>query len=425
MSASAKPQAGEVGELHTNWRLLLAATLGVGLGLPTLPFYTVGIFAHTFASEFGWSYASIFGGLVPTTAALLFGGPIVGHLVDRYGPRKITAVSLAGLGIGYMALAFSNGSIIQYYASWIVFSVVGLGATSISFTRAIHAAFDRRRGLALGITLAGIGIFALLVKPLASWLIAITGWRGAIVGIGLLPLLIGVPAVLWGFRAAPTVHGVHTNTAASVPGLSLKEALRTRTFKLMVLAFVPISFANGAPIPNMENILRSVRVGAEEIVTLTSMIGVTMVAGRLIGGWLLDRIWAPLAGIVVLTGASLGCWVLSQQTVSSHQAMIAVMLLGFAGGVEVDLLSYLTARYLGVRSYGAVYGTLFGLFAIGAGAGPSLLGFAYDRAGSYSQIMLVCALLLLFAACLLIGLGRYPDHSDEAAMGRRPVSVET
>jgi predicted MFS family arabinose efflux permease len=68
-----------------------------------------------------------------------------------------------------------------------------------------------------------------------------------------------------------------------------------------------------------------------------------------------------------------------------------------------------------VRSYGAVYGTIFGLFAIGAGAGPSLLGYAYDRAGTYSQIMQACAVLLLFSALVLLALGRYPDHTAQGA----------
>jgi predicted MFS family arabinose efflux permease len=94
--------------------------------------------------------------------------------------------------------------------------------------------------------------------------------------------------------------------------------------------------------------------------------------------------------------------------VSQGEAMAAILLLGFAGGVEGDLLSYLIARYLGVRSYGAVYGTIFGLFALGAGAGPALIGYAYDQLGSYSQILVTCALLLVLAATLLLALGRYP-----------------
>lgn len=406
---SRSPRLNASAEIRSERRLLSSALLGTGLGLPTLPFYTVGIFAPILAHEFGWSFASIFGGLIVPTVVLLVGGPLVGHLVDRHGARVIAAVSLAGLGLGYMTLAFSTGSIIQYYASWTALSVAGIGATPISFTRAINGVFVERRGLALGIALSGIGLFALIVKPLAGWLVDITDWRMAIVAIGLLPLLIGAPIVLWGLDpSCDAKRAPARSLAPQSTGLTLKEAVRTRAFAILVCAFVVISFANGAPIPHLENILRSVRIDPHDALALTSLVGVAVIAGRVMGGWLLDRIWAPIVGVAVLSGAVVGCGILSQPTVSESEAMTAILLLGFAGGVEGDLLAYLIARYMGVRSYGAVYGTIFGLFALGAGAGPSLIGFAYDRLGSYSQILLACALLLVLAAALLLSLGRYP-----------------
>jgi hypothetical protein len=136
-----------------------------------------------------------------------------------------------------------------------------------------------------------------------------------------------------------------------------------------------------------------------------------------VGGWLLDFIWAPIAGVVVTAGAAAGCWILSHQSLSPNEALIAILLLGFCGGVEGDLLSYLIARYFGIRSYGAVYGTIFGLFALGAGAGPSLIGYAFDRLGNYTQILTVCAVLLVLAAGLLLMLGRYPTARYPALSG--------
>ncbi len=406
-------QPGEESELRSGWRvrLLVAALIGVGLGLPTMPFYTIGIYAPIWAQEFGWSFASIFSGLVITTAVLLFGGPFVGALVDRHGARKVAGISLAGLAAGYMTLAFLGGSILQYYVSWSLLSLAGIGATSISFTRAINGAFVRRRGLALGIALSGMGLFAMLVKPVAGWLIDAVGWRLTVVVVGALPLLLGATAILWGFPAGRGEGASGVGAAQpSLPGFTLKEAVRTRTFKIMVCAFIAISFANGAPIPHLENILRSVHIDAQRILTLTSFIGVAMIAGRLAGGWLIDRIWAPLVGVAVLSAAAAGCWMLAHPPVSEGEAMVAILLLGFAGGVEVDLLSYLTARYMGVRNYGAVYGTLFGLFAVGAGVGPSIIGFAFDRLGSYSQILMGCIGLLALAAVLLLSMGRYPQE---------------
>jgi predicted MFS family arabinose efflux permease len=243
------------------------------------------------------------------------------------------------------------------------------------------------------------------MKSLAGWLLDIAGWRMTMATIGLMPVVIGAPFVLWGL---PDDTDRRRPSEASLPSLTLRQAIRTRTFAILVGSFVLISFANGAPIPHLENILRSARLDAAQILTLTSSIGVAVIAGRLVGGWLLDRVWAPIAGVAVSLAAAVGCWLLSQPTLEPNHAIVAILLLGFCGGVEGDLLSYLIARYFGVRSYGAVYGTIFGLFALGAGAGPSLIGYAYDRLGSYSQILTACAVLLLVAAALLLSLGRYP-----------------
>ncbi|HEY6400619.1 MAG TPA: MFS transporter, partial [Blastocatellia bacterium] len=221
-------------EFRSGWRVLLSAMLGVGLGFPTVPFYTIGIFAPILAQKFGWSFASIFGGLALTPAALLMGGPLVGYLVDRYGPRRIAAISLAGVGVCYITLAFSSGSITQYYASWVALTLIGMGSTPIPFTRAVNAAFVRRRGLALGITMAGVGLFAFAVKPLGGWALDAAGWRGAIVIIGLLPVLLGAPIVLWGFSSASAGgnrSGAEVGRSeAPIGGLTMREALRTRAF---------------------------------------------------------------------------------------------------------------------------------------------------------------------------------------------------
>jgi len=410
----AKLSRSDYSEIRSGRGLLLAAMLGTGLGLPTLPYYSIGIFAPILAKTFGWSFASIFGGLGVVSVVLLFGGPLVGYFVDRFGPRHVAAISLCGLGISYMTLAFSTGSLIQYYASWFVIAVAGTGATIISFTRAVSGAFLVRRGLALGITLAGLGLFAFCVKPLAGWLIAVVGWRGAIIAIGLLPLVVGAPAILLGFPSAPTgsIGGQlrDAHSAAPITGLSVRGAVQTRAFWMLFLAFIPISLASLSPLPNMENILRSVRIGPQDTLALASLIGIMMVAGRLIGGWLIDRFWAPLVGAIFLCAGAVGCWVLSQHAVSYREAMLAMVLLGFSAGVEGDLMSYLVTRYIGFRSYGVIYGTLFGVFSIGGGFGPSLLGYIYDRTGSYTQIMSACALLLLFAAGVLINLGRYSNE---------------
>jgi predicted MFS family arabinose efflux permease len=413
-----KPAAAGDAEIRPRWRLLVAATLGLGFGFPSVPFYSIGIFAPSLARQFHWALASIFGGLGFVTLALLCGTPVVGYLVDRYDARKVAVFSLCGLGVSFASLALSTGSIAQYYASWCVIAIAGVGATPISFTRPIASAFVRRRGLALGIAMTGVGLFTLLVKPLGGWLVATSGWRTAIVVVGLLPIVVA-PAVLWGIPGGrATTPGHETSTAAppaAAAGLTVAAALRSRAFWLMGIACLPTGFAGAAPIPHMESILRSAALEPRDIIALTAMIGLASLPGRLLGGWLLDRLPAPLIGAGVMGLAAAGCWLLSHRAMNFDEALAAIICLGGAAGVEVNLLPYLVARYMGIRSYGVVYGILYGILAIGAGAGPGLLGYAYDRIGSYTQVMAACAVLLLVAAGMLLGLGGYPDFAVTGA----------
>ncbi|HET9448861.1 MAG TPA: MFS transporter, partial [Steroidobacteraceae bacterium] len=328
MTLRMRPGAGS--ELRAGWRLMVAALLGTAFGLPTLPFYTVGVFAPILASQFGWSFAAIFGGLTVSTLVLLLGGAWIGHVIDRRGARIVASASLAGLGLGYMTLALLDGSLAQYYVSWLILSVAGIGATSISFTAVINGAFSEMRGLALGLALSGIGLFALIVKPLAGWIIEVAGWRAAIVAIGCLPVL-AMPVVLW---AVPARSAALSERSAKEQG-GLKDAVRTRAFGLLACAFIAISFANGAPIPHLENILRSARIDSQSILSLTSSVGAAIILGRIAGGWLLDRVWAPVIGVFVLGAAALGLVMLSRANVDAWTARVAILLLGFAGGVEV------------------------------------------------------------------------------------------
>jgi predicted MFS family arabinose efflux permease len=412
VTAAGELESDRNGEIPSRWRLLTAATLGLGFGFPSVPFYSIGIFASSFARQFRWPFASIFGGLAFVTVALLFGAPIVGYLVDRYDARKVAALSLCGLGVSFAALALSTGSILQYDATWCAIALTGLGATPVSFTRPIASAFVRRRGLALGIAMTGTGFFTLLVKPLGAWLLAIADWRTAIVVVGLLPIF-AAPVILWGIPGGGKATDGHGTAAvrlkAPADGLEVAAALRSRAFWLIGIACIPMGFAGAAPVPHMENILRSAEIPPRDVTMLTAMIGLTSLPGRLIGGWLLDRLPAPFVGAGVMGLAAMGCRLLSYPVLSFGQALAAIICLGGAVGGEVDLLPYLVARYIGIRSYGIVYGVLYGILAIGAGVGPGLMGYAYDRMGAYTRIMTACALLLLAAAGLLIGLGGYPD----------------
>lgn len=295
------------GEFRAGWPVVLASMLGIGLGLSPLPFYTTGVFAPYLMKAFGWSLGQIMAGITMTTAVVLFAGPLAGFLALRYGARRIALGSLVLFALSFMAFGLSNGSLTLYYATWAAVALLGAGTLPITWTVAVNQRFEVRKGLALGISLMGTGLFGFFSKPLLAWMIHAVGWRGAYVGLGLLPLLISLPVAFFFFREKPIAAPSPSAAKPAPEGLTFAQTTRQWRFWLIALILVPVSFALAGPIPNMENILKITGFSPSAIVGLTSLIGLSALSGRLVGGWLLDRIWAPAVALIILASPAVSC----------------------------------------------------------------------------------------------------------------------
>ncbi|AXB79463.1 MFS transporter [Novosphingobium sp. P6W] len=402
----------EGGEFTRGWTILLASLIGIGSGLVTLPFYTFGIFAPHLARDFGWSMGEIMAGLTITTLALLVAAPVAGVLCERYGARLVSACSLALFGLCYISLATLDGSLTQYYVTWGVASAVGAGTLPITFTRTVNRWFDRHRGLALGIAMMGTGLFGIACKPLLAWVITDYGWRTAYAALGALPLLVATPVTLLLFRD-PTDADVRSASTPLTPltGFSRSEALRQWRFWLIALLLIPLSFALAGTPPNLESILSDKGLDPATIIKLTPLVGLASITGRLAGGFLLDRFWAPAVAFVILSVPIASCLILSGGNLQPATAGFAIFLIGFALGVEFDVVAYLTAKYFGMRSYSAIYGLFYVCFTVGAGFAPLAFGMIRDTAHDFSPALLTCAIILPISAAGFLFLGRYPRFS--------------
>jgi MFS family permease len=407
-------------EFRTGWPLVLSAMVGVGLGLSPVPFYTIGMLAPELAKAFGWGFTQIQISLLITTLTVLVASPLAGFLADRIGVRRVALGSVALFSLTFMSFALSTGSLPQFYATWAILAFVGAGTLPITWTRAVNNRFEERKGLALGLCLLGTGIFGFAVKPLTAWLIAHFGWRSVYLVVGALPLLLAWPLAFVAFHdvARPT-GGSPADRPDAPPGLTFAETLREWRFWLLGAVFVPISFAIGGPIPNMENILRVHGFERSQIVPLVSLIGLSVIVGRVVGGWLIDRFWAPAVAVLLLSAPAFSCHLLASGEVTMQQAALAICLIGGAAGVEYDLMAFLVARYFGMRSYSAIYGALYGFFAFGAGIAPAIFARDFDRTHGYGEMLSLASIILVGSALLLLTLGRYRQF------GSYPQSIET
>src|SRR5690606_11276326 len=331
------------------------------------------------------------------TASGFVMSPIIGHIADRFGVRRVVLVSLFCFSLSMMAFALNNGSFTLFMVLWGILGVCGAGTLPITWTRAVTGWFHERRGLALGIALVATGLFGSLAKLYAATMVDAFGWRAAYVAVGALPLCIAFPIAFLAFRSVddPRVADKAASLRRMVPllegstsyGIPLASALRDWRFWLLAGVFVPVSFAVGGPIPNLEKMMLSKAFDVDDAVLLASLIGFSVMAGRVLGGYLLDRLWAPGVAAVILSLPAISCLMLQGTDHTFLSAAFAVCLLGAAAGVEYDLMAYLVSRYFGMRSYAAIYGCLYASFAAGAGLGPLIFGRLFLQLGRYDQAL--------------------------------------
>jgi predicted MFS family arabinose efflux permease len=425
-------------EFRFGWPVVLSSALGIALGMSPLPFYTIGVFAGPFMQEFGWSIAQVMSGLAIFTLVALVAAPTIGWITDRVGVRKVVLTSIVSFSLAMMAFSLNNGSIAVYLGLWGLLAFAGAGTLPITFTRAISRWFNQKRGLALGVALIGTGISGALTKMYAGYLIGEVGWRMAYVGVGALPLLIAFPIAFFCFRdvddpkAAKRAKQLSDHQVASggvsLYGMTLKQCLTDWRFWLLGLTFIPLSFAIGGPIPNLETLLQSKGFGVTDAIFLASLIGYSVLVGRLVGGFLLDHFWAPAVGCVLLMLPAISMYIFRFPEPTYLQTAIGVVLLGFSAGIEYDLLAYLVSRYFGIRNYAVIYGVLYAFFAAGAGFGPATYGKVFQATGSYDQVLLWSLWAFIFCSLALLLLGRYRDKELKAmvdAPGLSPKPEQT
>lgn len=409
-------------EFRTGWPVVVASMLGIGLGLSPLPFYTIGLLAKPLAAAFGWGFGQIFFGVTITSMVVPVASPIVGLLTERFGVRRVTLISLFLFSLAFMAFALSNGSLALFYLNWALVAVFGVGTLPITWTRAVNNRFERRKGLALGLSLMGTGVFGYLGVGFTSFLIGRFGWRAAYVAVGALPLLIALPVAFLAFHDVGGDRLTGAERLASgaarrdaTPGLTAAQVFRDWRFWLIGFAFLPIAFTIGGVIPNLTNILKEDGFAPATAVGLASLLGLSVIVGRTVGGWLVDRFWAPGVALGLLGLPAAACFVLGQGALDLGPTVAVVFMVGFAAGAEYDVMAFLVARYFGMKSYGVVYGALYSFFAIGAGVGPPVFGAAYDKSHSYASSLELAGVVMALGALALLALGPYRKFPRPAA----------
>jgi MFS family permease len=401
------------GIFANRWWVVVATVLGLIVGAGPINVFSFGVFLKPITVELGIGRAMFSSALTlhATMAALMC--PVFGWMIDRWGVRRVMlpALVLYALGIAAYALITADPFLITY----LIFAITGLTGTvagPIPYSTVISQWFDRQRGLALGIGMAGVGLGVALMPQLAALLIGEFGWRTAYVGLAVASIVFAfVPVALFvreppGFTAQPE-RGQSRGAALNLPGTGVGEALRSRLFWGLGIAFFLDVIAINGTLTHIVALLTDRGIAREAAVTALSGTGIALLAGRIMSGWFLDRFWGPYVAIGFFVTPMIGLALLMSHAAGAAPFLGAICL-GIGIGAEIDLMAFFASRYFGLKNYAKIYGTMFGLFGLGVGFGPTLSGLSFDRLHSYTPIFAVYEIMLLVTCVIFLRLGPYP-----------------
>ncbi len=412
-------------KLSNRWRIVLASVLGLLVGNGPVMQFTIGTLLPPITRQFGWSRGMVSSAMVVGLWMTGIATPVVGRLVDRFGIRSVALPAIVVFSFATASVAWVPASPAAFIALYALMGLGATGQTPLIYAKAISARFDHQRGLALGIAMAGVGLGAALVPQFAQMMIGIAGWRGAYAGLGVLTFALAFPAVALfvGRPATDQQIAVQRTSIAAMPGLTGMEALRTARFWSLAFSFFIVSGTTGGVISHLVPLMADRGVSPQGATAMIGLAGIALIGGRLLSGFLLDRIHAPYVAAVFFLAPLVGIVVLLT-TLRPERAALGAVLVGIGVGAEVDLIAFLLSRYLGMRCFGEIYGYFFSIFMLGAGLGPFAMGVSYDRTGSY-HLMLVCfAAALALAGVPMLRLGPYAYPSPRGA-GQRSALART
>jgi MFS family permease len=384
---------------------------------------TPGIFFAPLISEFGWTHARVSLLASSVTLGTIPGSVAVGFMLERVDAR-IPMVAGAALTAGSLLFASQADS---YFPLLISYFFAGFGvamATLVPAALVVANWFQAKRGIAMGVAIAGVSVGGMIMVQVAAAVIQASGWRAAYAALALPVLLIVIPLVLLVVRTRPpdaSVRGLSSETerearvlAPNLEGFNLAAAIETRSFWLIAVAAFLFAFTVYGVLTQLVVYLLGVGYRpAIAAIVLSLMLGLNAV-GKVLFGIVADRIGARLSlalsfaiiagGIILLLGA--------------HESVgLAVFLLvyGPAWGAPLMLLPLITIESLGLKHYSSLGGVLRVAEAAGAVLGPVALGRIFDLTGSYRPAFGLCIVCAVVGAAGTLGCQKFSPVDASAS----------
>jgi MFS family permease len=386
------------------------------------------VFYVALLEDFPWSRAGSAGVQSMALITYTFMAPLVGGLIDRFGPRRVIAPGILILAVGLM-LCSKIEILTQFYIFYGV--IVGAGISCIgivSYSSILAHWFEKKRGLASGIALSGMGLGTFLLVPMSQSFISMWGWRVTFIITGCLVLIILVPANALFLRHKPQKLGQHPdgstpadsnhkNHSQDLPGntqgndWTLRKAFSTLRF--WALIFFPFFGFIAVFIIVVHQVKFLVDQGIDKMTAafIFAMVGIVSSIFRVFWGWLSDRISRELTYTMGIACGCLGAGSLLLFEIhgSAFFTYSFFIFFGMGWGATAPMFMVVAADLFRGRIFGLIYGFVEAGIGIAGAFGAWIAGFIFDKTQSYQSafILVIVSFLISCFFCWLAAPRKY------------------
>jgi MFS family permease len=389
-------------------------TMAIGVNART----AFSLFFPPILSEFGWDRGVTAGAFSFGFVVSGIGSPLIGRLMDRAGPRAVMELGVVMMGCGLLLAPLTS----QPWHLYVTIGVlVGVGSVCLGYTGQslfLPNWFNRRRGLAIGVAFAGVGIGSATILPWVQHMIAQTGWRAACTAMGILILVVLTPINLVlrkrpedvGLRpdgdaaphatAAPPVSNIVDHAWAGIEW-TLARAVRTTRFWWLAIGYFCAHYAWYAVQVHQTKYLLEVGFSPNVAVWALGIVGLLGIPSQIALGYASDRVGREAVWTISSTGFMI-CFMALIALKAQPSLLLLYVMIAAQGALGYGATSVIGAVALEIfqgPQFGTIFGTLMLIGLSGAAAGPFVTGLIYDLSNSYTGGfaigIVVCAVSVL------------------------------
>lgn len=386
---------GYLSEFRLNWTNLLGAGLGLAFG-SAFNHYMMNLFGPALIAEFGWSRAQFaFVGALGIIGMVCT--PIAGRLTDVLGPRTAAAIGFSVIPTAFLAFSFMTGDIYQFYAIVAIKSAIGILSATMVMTRVVVERFDKARGIALACLLSCPPAVGTIAAPIIGQIIEIEGWRTAYRVMALASAIGGISAVMLIGKYADAA-GNKRPPAPKLDWAQFATFCRNPVFPLLLLGMFLVNFPQPLVSSQMSIMLMENGASSAYAAAMLSVYTGTVVIGRFIGGYALDRVPPHVVAAAFLGLPAIGFALLALPYDARVLMAVAMALVGLAQGAETDVAAVITSRRFGMGHYSFVFSMLMTAMGLASSAGSILLTKLLADGYDFDPFLAVCAVATVLGA---------------------------